>query len=380
MYKMKPGAILVLWLPLLAAPPSAQGQVGPDFVVGDWNLTSDFVLSDGSTEQTVAVATAATETISGTTTQIRQTQVGTRQGQDVEVATTFAINPTTAEWVMMRADSVAGTVDVASGARNTAGDEWLFTSLPATRPDGGLDRFHYTSITADGYTLTVSRSLDGGTTWEPFWTQIYVRAAGGVVTSPLPAVSTCAQQEYGQFDFWLGQWDLVSPAGASSGDSSSIKLATGDCVVDETFTPSTGRGVSRSMYDARTEQWARIWIEPGVMLIFVAGGLVNGDMIMTGGSTGTNQLTNRTVWQPMSNNRVRQFTQTSADNGVTWTNSGFDATYVPQGSSVQPPPPPPPSGGGSTGLFELLAASLFLSWRRRRLRLLFDQLHRRWVA
>ena len=370
MYRLKSGAILMLWLPWLAASAFAQGQVGPDFVVGDWNLTSDFVLSDGSIEQTVAVATAATETIFGTTTQIRQTEVGIRQGQDLEVATTFAINPTTAEWVMMRADSVAGTVDVASGARNAAGDEWLFTSLPATRPDGGLDRFHFTNITAGGYTLTVSRSLDGGTTWEPFWTQTYVRATGGVVTSPLPTVTTCAQQEYGQFDFWLGEWDLVSPAGASSGDTSSIRLASGDCVVEETFTPSTGRGVSRSMYDARTGQWARIWIEPGVMLIFVTGGLVNGDMIMTGGSTGTNQLTNRTVWQPMSNNRVRQFTQTSADNGVTWTNSGFDATYVPQGSSAQPPTPPPSGGGGggSTGLFELFAAGLFLCWRRRRLR------------
>ena len=363
MDKLKLGAILILCLPWLVAPSLVYAQAGPSFMVGEWNVTSEFLLGDGSTEQTVAVAVAATETISGTTTQIRQTQVGTRQGEDVEVSTTFALNPATAEWVIMRADSVAGTVDVASGGPNNAGDEWLFTSFPTTRPDGGLEQFHYTNIGADSYTLTVSRSFDGGTVWEPYWTQAYARAVGPVVLTLLPGVTACQQQEYGQFDFWLGEWDLVGPGGQSSGDTSSIRLATGDCVVEETFTPTTGAGVSRSMYDARTGQWVRVWIEPGRMLIFITGGLDNGDMVMTGGTTGTNQLANRTIWQPMSNNRVRQFTQTSADNGVNWTNSGFDATYVPQGSPPPPPPPPPPSGGGgggATSLFELLAAGLFI--------------------
>jgi hypothetical protein len=363
MRKLNPGAILFF---CLAASPQAHAQAGPEFLLGDWNVTSEYVLNDGTTEQTAAVATAAEEAISGTTTQIRHTLVGTRDGQDVEIASTFALNPANSQWVMMQADSVAGTVDVGSGAVGASGDEWTFESFPATRPDGGLERFHYTAIAADGYTLTVSRSLDGGTSWEAFWTLTFARAPGPVVTSP-PGVTTCAQQEYGQFDFWLGEWDLVSSSGQSSGDRSSVQLSTGDCVVEEAFLPAAGgRGVSRAMYDGRTQQWARIWIEPGRMLIFVTGGLVNDDMIMTGGTTGTSQLTNRTVWEPTNDNSVRQFTQTSANNGATWTNAGFDATYIPQGSP-QPPPPPPPSGGGggggSTGLFELLILGL-VSLRR----------------
>lgn len=370
MIDLKPAALILLWFSGLAISSTASAQNGPDFLLGDWNVASDFLLDDGSMEQTSAVAGATTETIVGSTTWIRQTLVGTRQDQDVEVATTFALNPATAEWIMFRADSAAGTVDVASGA-SVAADEWLFTSLPATRPDGGLDQFRYTNIGANGYTLTVSRSFDGGTTWEIFWTQTYTRAAGPVLPSSLPGVTTCAQQEYGQFDFWLGDWDLVSPSGQSSGDRGSIHLATGDCVVEEAFLPTSGGGASRSMYDARTGQWARVWIEPGRMLIFIMGGLVNDDMIMTGGSTGSSQLTNRTIWQPMSDNRVRQFTQTSADNGATWTDAGFDAIHVPQGSPPPPPPPPPPpstsgGGGGAAGLIELLIAGLFVFRRRQR--------------
>ena len=372
MRKLPSGARIALSIFWLLASPGAIAQAGPTFVLGDWSVTSDYILNDGSAEQTTAVAAAMEETIVGTTTQIRHTLVGTRDGQDVEVAVTFALNPATAQWIMMHADSVAGTADLASGAPNAAGDGWTFTSLPASRPDGGLDRFEYTDIAADGYTLTVSRSFDGGTVWERFWTQTYARAPSPVIPSPLPGASACSQQEYGQFDFWLGEWDLVSPAGQSSGDRSRVSLATGDCVIEETFIPTSGGGASRSMYDARTGEWVRIWIEPGRMLVFVAGGLDNGDMIMTGGTTGTAQFTNRTVWQPQANNRVRQFTQTSNDNGATWMNSGFDATYVPQGGS--PPPQPPPNsrsggGGGSIGWSELLFASLLVPGRRRKFRM-----------
>jgi CubicO group peptidase (beta-lactamase class C family) len=368
MMTLNSGVTLALFAVWLFASPNAIAQGGPTFLQGDWNVTSDYLLGDGSTERTTAVAAAAEETIVGTTTLIQHKLVGTREGQDVEAATTFALNPANAQWVMMQADSLAGTVDLASGALNTAGTEWLFTSFPATRPDGGLDRFHYTDIMPDSYTLTVSRSFDGGVVWEPFWIQAYTRAPSPVVTTPLPGATTCTQQEYGQFDFWLGEWNLVSSSGQSSGDRSSVKLATGDCVVEETYLPTSGGGVSRSMYDARSGEWARVWIEPGRMLIFVNGGLDNGDMIMTGGTTGIGQFTNRTVWQPRADNSVRQFTQTSADNGATWTNAGFDATYVPQGS---PSPPPPPTnsggggGGGSIGWIEFLVASL-LFFRRQR--------------
>ena len=367
MHDTWPGATIALLVAGLLTAPLANAQAGPDFLLGDWTVSSEYVLDDGSTEQTTAVATAAVETISGSTTQIRHTLVGMRDGQQAEVTATLAVNPLDGSWVMMLADSVAGTADVTSGVFGPAGDEWTFTSLPATRPDGGLDRFHYSNITADSYTLTVSRSFDGGATWEVFWTQTHTRAAGPVVTEPLPGATTCSQPEYGQFDFWLGDWDLVSPGGQSSGDRSRVQLRTGDCVVEETFMPVTGGGASRSMYDARTGEWARVWLEPGRMLIFVTGGLDANDMIMSGGTTGTSQLTNRTVWQPQAGNQVRQFTQTSGDNGVTWTNSGFDAVYVPQGSPPPPPPPPPRTaggGGGAAGLIELLLVAL-LAIRRR---------------
>jgi hypothetical protein len=367
MHDTRPGVTFALLLAGFVAAPLASAQSGPDFLLGDWTVTSEYVLDDGSTEQTTAVATAAVETISGSTTQIRQTLVGIRDGQELEVAATFAVNPLDGSWVMMQADSVAGTADVTSGVSSGAGDVWTFTSFPATRPDGGLDRFVYSNIAADSYVLTVSRSFDGGATWEVFRSQTYSRATAPVVMEPLPGVTTCNQPEYGQFDFWLGDWDLVTPAGQSSGDRSRVQLRTGDCVVEETFMPVTGGGVSRSMYDARTGEWARVWLEPGRMLIFVTGGLDSSDMITTGGTTGTSQLTNRTIWQPQAGNQVRQFTQTSNDNGITWSNSGFDAVYVPQGSPPPPPPPPPRNGGGGGGglsLIELLFATMLLTWRQ----------------
>ena len=151
MRNLKRGAGQALLIIAAFTSTTTLAQSGPTFLQGDWTVSSDYVRGDGSIEQTTAAARAAEETIVGTTTQIRHTLVGTREGQDVEVTTTFARNPADARWVMMQADSIAGTVDVAAGEPNPAGDEWTFTSLVATRPDGGLSRFHYTGITADSF-------------------------------------------------------------------------------------------------------------------------------------------------------------------------------------------------------------------------------------
>ncbi|MDX1507000.1 MAG: hypothetical protein R3358_01890, partial [Woeseiaceae bacterium] len=122
MHRLNSGAALALATLLLSTPAVVVAQAEPDFLLGDWNVASDYVLADGSTEQTTAVAEVREEVIVGSTTQIRHTLVGSREGRPLEVATTFALNPANSQWVLMQADSVAGTVDIAAGAANASGD------------------------------------------------------------------------------------------------------------------------------------------------------------------------------------------------------------------------------------------------------------------
>ena len=84
-----------------------------------------------------------------------------------------------------------------------------------------------------------------------------------------------------QFDFWLGQWTVVTSTGARPAGDSRIELILGDCVVQENWTSAgnTGySGKSHNIYNVALQRWEQYWVDNAGGNIFFYGGLKDGIM------------------------------------------------------------------------------------------------------
>jgi hypothetical protein len=142
-----------------------------------------------------------------------------------------------------------------------------------------------------------------------------------------PQPAPCSAPEYAQFDFWLGDWDVSNPAGKVGGHNH-ITKEYGGCVLQEHWNGSGGSvGSSFNIYDPVRKVWHQTWVDNGGTLLEIEGGLKDGSMVMTGEQLQPDGKTvlHRITWTPKAG-KVRQFWETSADDGKTWT-TAFDGLY-----------------------------------------------------
>jgi tetratricopeptide (TPR) repeat protein len=127
-----------------------------------------------------------------------------------------------------------------------------------------------------------------------------------------------------QFDFWVGEWQVVTADGASPAGDSKIELILGDCVIQENWTSggNTGyEGKSYNIYDAELHRWEQFWNDNAGGMIHFYGNLKDGimdyytdDIPQKDGNT----LKRHLQFIPLAPDKVRQFSRGSTDNGKTW--------------------------------------------------------------
>ena len=110
-------------------------------------------------------------------------------------------------------------------------------------------------------------------------------AAGPVGAQQPPPPPSCEELEvHRQWDFWVGEWDVVvndstrTPAGRNS-----IRSLHNGCVLHESWTSASGgTGSSLNFYDGARGVWRQIWVAPAYV-IEIEGGLdENGAMVLEG--------------------------------------------------------------------------------------------------
>jgi hypothetical protein len=151
--------------------------------------------------------------------------------------------------------------------------------------------------------------------------------ASPAAASPAPAA--CAAPEYRQFDFWVGDWDVLDPAGKLIGTNSITREYDG-CVLQEHWEahgPRKQTGSSFNTYHAAAGKWHQTWVDSAGGFLLLDGGLVGQSMVLGGEMLGRRGLRHRITFTPMPDGRVRQFWESSPDGGKTW-NVAFDGTYV----------------------------------------------------
>jgi len=134
------------------------------------------------------------------------------------------------------------------------------------------------------------------------------------------------------FDFWLGEWSVVTSQGETPTGDSRIELILGDCVVQENWT-SAGNigysGKSYNIYNTALKRWEQYWVDNAGGNIFFYGGLKDGAMDYWTDEIpqpdGT-KLKRHLQFIKLGPDKVRQFSQGSNDGGKTWFVE-YDFTY-----------------------------------------------------
>jgi hypothetical protein len=151
--------------------------------------------------------------------------------------------------------------------------------------------------------------------------------------SPSPTPAPCTAQEYRQFDFWLGNWDVIDPSGKLAGTNRITREFDG-CVLQEHWVaagPPVQRGSSFNTWSSGRRRWHQTWVDSTGGFLLLDGELKDSVMTLTGempGSAG-GLVRHRISWSRPDADKddVRQFWEASRDAGKTW-NVVFDGRYV----------------------------------------------------
>jgi hypothetical protein len=154
-----------------------------------------------------------------------------------------------------------------------------------------------------------------------FFLAVLVHAGG-------PGQAPCTAAQHRQFDFWIGEWEVVDARGQLAG-SNRIERILGGCALQETWTGAgPSRGSSLNGWDPGDNKWHQTWIDNSGTVLQLSGGIVNGEMVMEGERrlTDGSVTLERITWTPNADGTVRQRWQSSRDRGMRWT-TVFDGVY-----------------------------------------------------
>ena len=156
------------------------------------------------------------------------------------------------------------------------------------------------------------------------WT---LAAATAVAQSP-KAPEPCGMPVAHQLDFWIGEWEVLS--GGAKIATSRIERASGGCAIHESYRQSDGfEGQSLSFHDAHLHAWRQTWTDSAGGVGEFRGEASSGEMRFTGETDradGSRVLRRMTLTR-VDNDRVRQHSLTSTDEGRTW-KPHYDFTYL----------------------------------------------------
>jgi len=145
----------------------------------------------------------------------------------------------------------------------------------------------------------------------------------------MAAPSPCAEGNFREFDFWVGDWDVRDAAGKVAG-TNTISSEHNGCVLFEQWKSAAGgTGRSFNYFDPAAQRWRQDWVGLGIIL-HMEGGLKDGAMRLEGPLqylADFRTTTLRGTWTSLPDGRVRQLFEESADGGKSWT-VWFDGYYT----------------------------------------------------
>lgn len=153
----------------------------------------------------------------------------------------------------------------------------------------------------------------------------FVAAAEAIRSARFPCA---ADERHHAFDFWIGEWN-VTQNGQFAG-TNSIQPILGHCTIFEQWESASGTtGKSFNYYDPGYDHWRQIWIGDSGSIIEFTGEARDGGIFFTAETIdpadGSKTL-HKFEFTQLDNGVVRQYWETSSDDGATWV-SIWDGRY-----------------------------------------------------
>src|SRR5262245_45111748 len=160
----------------------------------------------------------------------------------------------------------------------------------------------------------------------------FVAAKRKMQIASTPCKFADVNPEMRQFDFWIGEWDVLNPQGIQAG-TSRIDLILSDCVILENWTDRFGgQGKSFNKYNTANKTWEQFWVDEQGTTTYYHGKLEGKNMVFHADPSPDGKTGERTMtFFNLGPDKVRQLGQITNDGGKTWTTQ-FDLTYVRRGA------------------------------------------------
>jgi opacity protein-like surface antigen len=147
-------------------------------------------------------------------------------------------------------------------------------------------------------------------------------SASAQATSPCPS-----DPQRHHFDFWIGQWDVMTKEGKQVG-TSRIESISGGCAILENWSAGRGgSGKSINAYNPALKQWQQYWVgSDGGILDYQRSEFDGKSMIFFITDAAKPSARQRLTFTPQDEKTVRQHSEKSVDGGATWTTE-YDFYY-----------------------------------------------------
>jgi len=134
-----------------------------------------------------------------------------------------------------------------------------------------------------------------------------------------------------EFDFWAGDWDVYATGTKTLAGQSAVQIISGGCALLENWTSAASTGKSINYIDPVTNKWKQAWAGSYAAGIqeFINGEYKDSAMrfVFEFKDAQGHRNIGRFIFYNEGPDQVRQFNETSADDGKTWTTS-YDFTYI----------------------------------------------------
>jgi hypothetical protein len=144
-----------------------------------------------------------------------------------------------------------------------------------------------------------------------------------------PRPAPCTQEQWRQFDFWVGQWS-VTEHGKPAGTNHIERILDGCALLENWTGAQGGEGKSLNFFDRDDGLWHQTWIDRSGGALFLSGKFENGAMRLEGvraASAKQPATRQRITWMALPDGGVRQLWESSAVAKEEWITQ-FDGLYV----------------------------------------------------
>ena len=153
---------------------------------------------------------------------------------------------------------------------------------------------------------------------------LLVALPGAAQTPANAPISKCSSAEHRQFDFWIGEWDVMQNGKVAGRNH--IRSIRDGCAISEEWSGSGGfKGSSLNFYNRDTRRWHQTWIDSHGQSLSLDGQLEGNSMVLqSSGAAGAPR--HKITWTP-TDKAVRQLWQVQDPAGAEW-KTLFDGQYA----------------------------------------------------